>query len=325
MHLSRDTHKLLNESVRSLSLEEEYQVLSEEQFNEHYEEYINYLAENFTDEELEQMTEEDLMEGFFSRLAGAAGTAVHRTGNAIKNAGKTFGDMKTQYQRGAAGELTWTGAEKYPTKEEPKKAPTPPPPPDAKKTTPTKPVKLTPEQRNKLRTDPRFDALRTRRAARQKTNDEFSSMTLKQRLQSKGLVSDKGKKTAAGKAAASSVKDKSAKVAETLKKTQNKNAAWQKAKSINPEETLSLFKKHNLNKGHISQLNKHIEKTAKEKGIKLRKKDYPQIHAHFLNLISGKKSTSGMKMNTAQASKALFDNKQYYSDLRQRLIENYKK
>jgi hypothetical protein len=163
MHLSRDTHQSLNESLKTLYIEEEYQVLSEEQFNEHYEDYINYLAENFTDEELEAMTEEELMEGFFSRLAGAAGTAVHRTKNAVGNIGKTWDDMKTQYKRGAAGELTWTGAERYPSKEEPK---APPPPPDAKKAAePTKKIKLTPEQKHKLATDPKDDAVRAIREA----------------------------------------------------------------------------------------------------------------------------------------------------------------
>lgn len=251
-----------------MSLEEEYQVLSEEQFNEHYEDYIDYLAENYTDEELEAMTEEELMEGFFSRLAGATGTAVHRTGQALKGVGKTLGDMKTQYIRGAAGELTWTGAERYPVKKEEKpeeKPATPPPPPDAKKTTPTKPVKLTPEQRNKLRTDPRFDALRVRRAGRQKTNDEFSTMTLKQRLQSKGLINNKGKKTSAGKAAADKSVATAAKVKETLLNTKRGKA---------------------------------YSKCAEKGGDEKRCLEY--------------------------ASK-IMESKQYYSDLRQRLIENYKK
>lgn len=274
MHLSRDTHQSLNESLKTLYIEEEYQVLSEEQFNEHYEDYINYLAENFTDEELEAMTEEELMEGFFSRLAGAAGTAVHRTKNAVGNIGKTWDDMKTQYKRGAAGELTWTGVERYPSKEEPKPdakkdGKLPPPPPDAKKATPTKPIKLTPEQKNKLATDPRFDALRARRAARQKSTDELASMTLKQRLQAKGMISDKGKKTAAGKAAATTAKDKamaaSAKVKENL-----------------------------LNKKRGSAYSKCIEKSGDEK-------------------------------KCLKYASSIMASKEYYSDLRQRLIENYKK
>jgi hypothetical protein len=268
MHLSRDTHQSLNESLKTLYIEEEYQVLSEEQFNEHYEDYINYLAENFTDEELEAMTEEELMEGFFSRLAGAAGTAVHRTKNAVGNIGKTWDDMKTQYKRGAAGELTWTGAERYPSKEEPK---APPPPPDAKKAAePTKKIKLTPEQKHKLATDPKDDAVRAiRAAAKQKSTDELASMTLKQRLQAKGMISDKGKKTAAGKAAATAVKDKamaaSAKVKENL-----------------------------LNKKRGSAYSKCIEKSGDEK-------------------------------KCMKYASSIMASKEYYSDLRQRLIENYKK
>jgi type IV secretory pathway VirB10-like protein len=274
MHLSRDTHQSLNESLKTLYIEEEYQVLSEEQFNEHYGDYINYLAENFTDEELEAMTEEELMEGFFSRLAGAAGTAVHRTGQAIKGVGKTWDDMKTQYKRGAAGELTWSGAERYPSKEEPKPdakkdGKLPPPPPDAKKTTPTKPIKLTPEQKNKLATDPRFDALRARRAGRQKSTDELASMTLKQRLQAKGMISDKGKKTAAGKAAATAVKDKAASATGKVK------------------ETL-------LNKKRGSAYSKCIDKGGDEK-------------------------------KCLKYASSIMASKEYYSDLRQRLIENYKK
>ena len=271
MHLSRDTHQSLNESLKTLYIEEEYQVLSEEQFNEHYEDYINYLAENFTDEELEEMTEEELMEGFFSRLAGAAGTAVHRTKNAVGNIGKTWDDMKTQYMRGAAGELTWTGAERYPTKEEPKPdakkdGKLPPPPPDAKKATPTKPIKLTPEQKKKLATDPKFDALRARRETNKKSTDELASMTLKQRLQAKGMISDKGKKTAAGKAAAKTVKDKATSASARVK------------------ETL-------LNKKRGSAYSKCIKKSGDEKKC------------------------------LEYASKIM----EYYSDLRQRLIENYKK
>ena len=267
MHLSRDTHKLLNESIHSLSLEEDYQVLSEEQFNEHYEDYINYLAENFTDEELEAMTEEELMEGFFSRLAGAAGTAVNRTKNALSNVGKTWDDMKTQYKRGAAGELTWTGAERFPTKKKEEEPKAPPPPPDAKKETP-KPIKLTPEQKNKLATDPRFDALRARRAAKQKASDPLT-MSLKQRLQSKGYITDKGNKTAAGKAAASNVKDKSAVVASKTKETM-------------------------LNTKRGAAFSKCIEKGGDEKKC------------------------------TKYAS-SIMASKEYYSDLRRRLLENYKK
>jgi len=273
MHLSRDTHQSLNESLKSLYIEEDCEMLSEEQFNEHYENFVNYLAENYTDEELEAMTEEELLEGFFSRLAGAAGTAVNHTKKAVGNVGKTWDDMKTQYQRGAAGELTWTGAEKFPVKKETK---TPPPPPDAKKSTPTKPVasptksiKLTPEQKKKLATDPRFDAMRQRRAARQKPTDEFASMTLKQRLQSKGLISAKGNKTAAGKAAATNVKDKAAAVAGKTK------------------ETL-------LNKKRGSAYEKCINKGGDEK-------------------------------RCAKYASSIMASKEYYSDLRQRLIENYKK
>jgi hypothetical protein len=273
MHLSRDTHQSLNESLKTLYIEEEYQVLSEEQFNEHYEDYINYLAENFTDEELEAMTEEELMEGFFSRVAGAAGTAVNRTKNAVKNIGKTFGDMKTEYQRGAAGELTWTGAERFPKKEEKpevkKNSKFPPPPPDAKKPTTTKPIKLTPEQKKKLAIDPKFDAKRARRAASRESTDKLASMTLKQRLKAKGMIDDKGKKTKAGKAAVRTAKDTSAKIVgktkETMLKTK-RGAAYDKC----------------------------IEKTGDEKKC------------------------------LRYASK-IMESKEYYSDLRQRLIENYKK
>ena len=248
-------------------------MLSEEQFNEHYENFVNYLAENYTDEELEAMTEEELLEGFFSRLAGATGTAVNRTKNAVGNVGKTWDDIKTQYQRGAAGELTWTGAEKFPVKKETK---TPPPPPDAKKSTPTKPVasptksiKLTPEQKNKLATDPKFDAMRQRRAVRQKRADEFASMTLKQRLQSKGLISAKGIRTPAGRAAATNVKDKADAVAR------------------NTKETL-------LKKKRGSAYEKCISKGRDEENCK-------------------------------KYASSIMASKEYYSDLRQRLIENYKK
>ena len=276
MHLSRDTHQSLNESLKTLYIEEEYQVLSEEQFNEHYEDYINYLAENFTDEELEAMTEEELMEGFFSRVAGAAGTAVDRTKKAVKNIGNTWDDMKTQYQRGAAGELTWTGAEKSPSREDDKSPKSPPPPPDAKKTTPSKPVatpskpiKLTPEQKNKLATDPKFDAKRARRAASRKSTDELASMTLKQRLQSKGMISNKGKKTRAGRAAAKTAKGTSAKIVGKTKETM-------------------------LNTKRGAAYSNCIEKGRSEKNCK-------------------------------QYASRIKESKEYYSDLRQRLIENYKK
>jgi hypothetical protein len=277
MHLSRDTHQSLNESLKTLYIEEEYQVLSEEQFNEHYEDYINYLAENFTDEELEAMTEEELMEGFFSRVAGAAGTAVNRTKNAVKNIGKTFGDMKTEYQRGAAGELTWTGAERFPSKEEKpevkKNNKLPPPPPDAKKPTTTKPTKLTPEQKNRLATDPRDDAKRTRRAASRKSKDELASMTLNQRLKAQGMISDKGKKTPALKAAAKTAKATSAKIsARIVGKT---------------KETI-------LNTKRGAVYDKCIEKGKSEKDCK-------------------------------KYADRIMESKEYYSDLRQRLIENYKK
>jgi outer membrane biosynthesis protein TonB len=270
MHLSRDTHNLLNESIRSLSLEEEYDILTEEQFNEAYEDYIDFLVENYTDEELENMTEEELMEGFLSRVAGAAGTAVHRTKNAFKGMGKTWDDMKTQYQRGAAGELTWTGAEKYPVKKEEEKpeskptGTTPPPPPDAKKTK----IKLTPEQKNKLATDPRHDALRKRREARKQSGDDLA-MSLRQRLQSKGLISDKGKKTTAGKAAAANVKDKSVKASSTIK------------------DTL-------LNNKRGAAFSKCVER-------------------------------GGSEERCTKYASSIMASKEYYSDLRQRLLENYKK
>ena len=276
MHLSRDTHQSLNESLKTLYIEEEYQVLSEEQFNEHYEDYINYLAENFTDEELEAMTEEELMEGFFSRVAGAAGTAVDRTKKAVKNIGNTWDDMKTQYQRGAAGELTWTGAEKSPSREDDKSPKSPPPPPDAKKTTPSKPVatpskpiKLTPEQKNKLATDPKFDAKRARRAASRKSTDELASMTLKQRMQVKGMIGSKGKKTRAGRAAAKAAKGTSAKIVGKTKETM-------------------------LNTKRGAAYSNCIEKGRSEKNCK-------------------------------QYASRIKESKEYYSDLRQRLIENYKK
>ena len=279
MHLSRDTHQSLNESLRSVYIEEDHQILSEEQFNEHYEDFVNYLAENFTDEELEAMTEEELMEGFFSRLAGAAGTAVDRTKNAVGNIGKTWDDMKTQYQRGAAGELTWTGGERYPSKED-GKLPPPPPPPDAKKTTsskpvatPSKPIKLTPEQKIKLATRPKHDAKRAERAARQKPTDELASMTLEKRLQAKGMIDNKGKKTPAGSAAAATAKDKgmaaSAKVSEKAKEDR-------------------------LNKKRGLEYSKCIDKGRDEK-------------------------------DCLKYSSSIMASKEYYSDLRQRLIENYKK
>jgi outer membrane biosynthesis protein TonB len=214
------------------------------------------------------MTEEELIEGFLSRLTGATGTLVGKVKRGVKSAGSTWEDMKKQYHRGVAGELTWTGAEKYPSDEDSSKTEKTEEEPTAEKKTRTPKPKVSPEQKNKLATDPRHDALRKRREARKQSGDDLA-MSLRQRLQSKGLISDKGKKTEAGKAAATNVKDKAAAI------------------SAKTKETI-------VNKKRGAAYSKCIEKGGDEK-------------------------------KCMKYASSIMASKEYYSDLRKRLLENYKK
>jgi hypothetical protein len=280
MHLSRDTHNLLNESIRSVS-PEEYDILTEEQFNEAYEDYIDFLIENYTDEELENMTEEELMEGFLSRVTGAMGTAKEKIKTGIKAMGKTWDDMKTQYQRGAAGELTWTGAEKYPVKKEEEK----PEPKSEEK----------PEPKSEEKPKPRSTGrgiIPVRPSALDKSTKDIPM----------GIETDDEKKVAPEKT-------------EKPKKKPN----YLGVKSMKRGDIDSTYERV-WGKQWKARKNT-LERIFKEKGIK--KNHFQKLHTHYLSMRGLGDKKVGAKHR--EALKNLFERKQYYRELVQRLLENYKK
>lgn len=273
MHLSRDTHNLLNESIRSLSLEEEYDILTEEQFNEAYEDYIDFLVENYTDEELENMTEEELLEGFLSRVTGAMGTAKDKIKTGIKSMGKTWDDMKTQYRRGAAGELTWTGAEKYPVKKEEEK----------------------PEPKSEEKPEPKSTGrgiIPVRPSALDKSTKDIPM----------GTETDDEKKVAPEK------------TEKTKKKPNYLGVKPMKKGDIDSTYEKVFGKNWKSNKTQL-------EKMFKNKGVD--QKHFKKLHTHYLSMRGLGAKKVGVKHG--EALKNLFERKQYYRELVQRLLENYKK
>lgn len=298
MHLSRDTHQSLNESIKSINLGENYQLLTEEEYSEIYDDFIEFVAENYTEEQVINSSAEELLEGFWDNIKSAW----------------------TQFKRGAAGELTWSGAEKYPAKKEEK-----PSGDDDKKEEPSssKPKPTTKPETDediRARIKPKLKALRRDDAKKhfpddkiqqnafmkgivdsegnvtqkgkewnarmlQKSREEIRAelkrksstptspeKTLKQKMQEKGLVDEHGKKTAAGSTAATAVRDKADKVASATEKA----------------------KKTILNNRRGLAYKKCTDRGGKEKDCE-------------------------------KYASSIMASKEYYSDLRQRLIENYKK
>lgn len=175
MHFDRDTSRLLNESIQSIT---NPQYLSEEDFSNAYDQYVEFLSENFTAEELNNFSDEELLEGFMDRLGGFLG----KTRKAVSTG---IADFKKGYEEGKEGKRSWTGKKI----EEPKAEPEP------KAEAKPESKKLSPEQIKKIElAKPEAIRKTTERKVKRETSpkDELT-MSLVNRLKAKGYLTASSK------------------------------------------------------------------------------------------------------------------------------------
>lgn len=315
MHLSRDTHQSLNESIKSINLGENYQLLTEEEYSEVYDDFIEFVAENYTEEQVINSSAEELLEGFWDNIKSAW----------------------TQFKRGAAGELTWSGAEKYPAKKEEKptektdkddKSPISVDAskyPDAKertvikpKTTGTSDKPVRPSilgDKSKSTSSPEPTPAPTAVSGSKRTKESgkiapdlfshaatehFPKDKVLQRAYLKGLIDKEGKPTPKQLEFNNRI----------LKSSDEYNNTYDKImrdyKKMSAEKRAKFDQKNNLGSGE-NALHNFAHETAAKK--------------HGLMTVPASKG----KTRPPREREPVMASKEYYSDLRQRLIENYKK
>ena len=318
MHLSRDTHQSLNESIKSINLGENYQLLTEEEYSEVYDDFIEFVAENYTEEQITNSSAEELLEGFWDKIKSAW----------------------TQFQRGAAGELTLTGAEKYPVnKEKPTETPDKEDKsplsvsaskyPDSKERTiinpktsgtggkPVRPSILgdSPKPTSSSKPTPASTAVsgskRTKKSGKMEiapdlfshaATEHFPKDKVLQRAYTKGLIDKEGNPTPKQL----EFNQRMLKSSDEYKNTYDK--IMRDYKKMSAERRAKFDQKNNLGSGK-NALHDFAHETAAKK--------------HGLMTVPASKGKT--RPPRKPKPEPVMSSKEYYSDLRQRLIENYKK